>query len=307
MSVPRTTALVLGSLAVLVVGVAAAPADADRPQTGARSAGGTTCAGPTLHKADGAAWTCTFDDEFTGSRLDPAHWMPVTSSVSGLIAGGSGASMGCYTASANNIAVRGGHLDLTARKESRPLSCTSLGGAFSTRYTAGQVASTRRFSQTYGRFAIRAKFPAATVAGLQSTLWLWPQDAAATGLNGEIDVAEEYSRYADRVIPTLHYAYDPTTVDTATDTNVATNYNCMISNVSAFHEYALEWTPTTMTFSYDGKTCLVDNVKAAGPSPFDQPYFVILTQTLGIGTNVFDPARTPLPATTQVDWVRAWK
>ena len=41
--------------------------------------------------------------------------------------------------------------------------------------------------------------------------------------------------------------------------------------------------------------------------PFDQPFFVALTQALGVDTNVFNPATTPLPATTQVDYVRVWK
>jgi hypothetical protein len=42
------------------------------------------------------------------------------------------------------------------------------------------------------------------------------------------------------------------------------------------------------------------------PQPFDQPFFINLTQALGIGANLFDPATTPLPATTQVDYVRVW-
>jgi hypothetical protein len=44
-----------------------------------------------------------------------------------------------------------------------------------------------------------------------------------------------------------------------------------------------------------------------GSQPFDQPFMVVLTQALGITTNEFDPATTPLPATTQVDYVRVWK
>jgi hypothetical protein len=34
---------------------------------------------------------------------------------------------------------------------------------------------------------------------------------------------------------------------------------------------------------------------------------IALTQELGIGPNLFDPATTPLPATTSVDYVRVWK
>ena len=38
------------------------------------------------------------------------------------------------------------------------------------------VTTYNRFSQAYGRFEIRAKFPAATVQGLQSAFWLWPDN-----------------------------------------------------------------------------------------------------------------------------------
>jgi hypothetical protein len=66
-----------------------------------------------------------------------------------------------------------------------------------------------------------------------------------------------------------------------------------------------------MTISYDGQTCLVDTWKAAAPltgsAPFDQAFFLVLTQALGIGTNAYVNGRTPLPATTQVDYARIWK
>ena len=41
-------------------------------------------------------------------------------------------------------------------------------------------------------------------------------------------------------------------------------------------------------------------------APFDQPFIMSLTQALGIDSNAFDPNTTPLPATTQIDWVRVW-
>jgi beta-glucanase (GH16 family) len=136
---------------------------------------------------------------------------------------------------------------------------------------------------------------------------MWPQNSAASGSSGEIDIAEEYSQYADRVIPYVHYLADPIASLLTPNTNVVTNNHCLINNVNAFHEYTLEWTKGTLRMLYDGQTCLVDNVQTVGTSPFDQPFFMVLTQALGIGTNTFQPANTPLPATTQIDWVRIWK
>ena len=37
------------------------------------------------------------------------------------------------------------------------------------------------------------------------------------------------------------------------------------------------------------------------PQPFDQPFFINLTQALGLGTNNFNRA------TTEVQFVRVWK
>ncbi len=137
---------------------------------------------------------------------------------------------------------------------------------------------------------------------------MWPQNLPTTGLNGEIDIVEWYSQIPTLVMPTLHYRFDYATVDPVTNTNAATTWSCTMPNASsAFHEYAVEWTPARFVFSYDGQTCLTDNLDVSGTSPFDQPYFLALTQAMGNGTNALDPASSPLPATTQIDWVRAWK
>lgn len=271
------------------------------PSRLAASAVTTPYCGAALYKADGTAWHCSFDDEFAGTRLDTTKWIPIPTSLTGL-----SYANACFTYSANNINVSNGSLHLVARRESQPLTCKSPSGNFTTSYTAGQVATTGHFSQTYGLFAVRARFPAATVAGLQSSLWMWPQKLSTTKLRGEIDIAEEYSAYADRVIPYIHYDYDKTTSNLATNTNVVTR-NCLLSTVSAFHTYAAQWTTSTITIYIDGAVCLQDNLKPSGTSPFDQPFFINLTQALGVGNNAFAAKTTPLPATTDIDWVRVWK
>ena len=272
------------------------------PISVAASAATTTpYCGAALYKSDGTQWRCTFDDEFSGTQVDWSKWIPLPTSLTGLSYGGA-----CFTYSPNNIYVSGGALHLTARKESKPISCPAPSGAFTTRYTTGQVSTTGHFSQTYGLFAVRAKFPAATLAGLQSSLWMWPQDLASTGLHGEIDIAEEYSSSADRVIPYIHYAYDKATASAATNTNVVTR-NCPVASVSSFHTYVVQWSKTTITIYIDGAVCLQDNLLPSGTSPFDQPFFLNLTQALGSGNNAFSPITTPLPATTDIDWVRAWR
>jgi beta-glucanase (GH16 family) len=291
-----------------------------KPVRGGGSGGGTTggggttssgCGGEALAaKPDGTQWTCSFDDEFdstTGdaSSLNTSWWTPQVSATSGYATGWP--SVACYVNSPNNISVSGGALRLTVRKESSPFSC----GGYTTQYTSGMVSTYAHFNQTYGRFEVRAQLPPVTAAGLQETLWLWPVNSSLYGSwpgSGEIDFSEFYSQYSNLDIPYLHYNYDKTTTNKTTNTNVVTNY-CQIQ-LSQYNNYAVTWSPGSFTITINGNKCLVDNyVPTNGlvsPAPFNQPFFIALTQALGVGTNALTTS-TPLPATTSVDYVRVWK
>jgi beta-glucanase (GH16 family) len=284
--------------------------------TAASATTAPTCGGETVTAPNGTPMTCTFDDEFSSdtgdaTALDTSKWMPQLTANSGYTTGPVG-SRACYVDTPNNISVSGGFLNLTVRREARWFACKVGTRSFNTRYTAGMVSTYHLFSQTYGQFEVRAKLPDATVKGLQETLWLWPVDPTKYGAqpaSGEIDFAEFYSQYPNNDIPYIHYNYTSSTTNTSTNTNVVTSYNCLI-NYGVFNTYAALWQPGTITLFVNGKTCLTDNYVPSGglvsPQPFDQPFIIALTSALGVGTNALTSA-TPFPATTQVDYVRAWK
>ncbi|HJR24893.1 MAG TPA: glycoside hydrolase family 16 protein [Acidimicrobiales bacterium] len=258
--------------------------------------------GPQIKKADGSYWACTFVEDFDGDTLDGTTWIAQQTAQSSFAPGGA-----CYVDAPGNVSVSDGALHLTARQEAEPFVCPDPKGAFTTRYTAGSVSTFMRWSQAYGRFEVRAQFPGAKVQGLQSAIWLWPDKPTKYGpwpYSGEIDIAEAYSVHPDRVIPYIHY------VPMAGDSKVTNNY-CMIADVSDWNTYVVEWTTKTITIIYNGKVCTSTNWNPAlpllKPQPFDQPFMIALTQALGIGKNAFDPSLTPLPATTNVDYVRVWK
>jgi beta-glucanase (GH16 family) len=261
------------------------------------------CGSTQIRKSTGGYWQCSFSDDFGGGSLDSSKWLPQQTANSGYLNGLSA----CFVDSPNNISVSGGSLNLTARQEPSWFWCPMGMFGFPTQYTSGMVTSYGRFSQTYGRYAVRARVSAAKTPGLQSSFWLWPVDSSRYGAypaSGEIDFAELYSAYPDRAIPYIHYNA------AGADPHV-TNNDCLISDPSSFHNYAVEWTPSSMTFIYDGQTCLVDHWNPAAPlsapQPFDQPFFIALTQALGVGNNAFNPWTTPLPATTEIDYVRVWE
>jgi beta-glucanase (GH16 family) len=309
MRFPRQHPALLATLTATVVIAAFAGAAAThaaalvaRSTAIAAAAARPTCGGVKLAKPGGGLYVCTFDDEFNASTLDTSKWTAQLTSASGFHSGPE-----CFKNRPTNVSVSAGVLKLTARKATARFTCASPLGSYTTQYTSGSVSTYAKFSQAYGRFEVRAKVSASAVKGLQESFWLWPANAVKYGptwpASGEIDIAEIYSLHADRAIPFIHYnaaGYDP---------HVTNNY-CLISNIAAFHKYAVEWTPATIRVGYDGHTCLLDNWNPAGmvkPAPFDQPFMVALTQALGIGTNAFSATTTKLPATTQVDYVRVYK
>lgn len=290
MASPKRRLLALPVVLLAALGVCAVVS----PGTAADAA--SNCGGTRIAKPGGGYWTCSWDDEFGGTTLDLTKWTVQTSLWSGRTAG-----QACLADRPQNVYVNSGSLKLVVRKERTTFTCSTPSGGFTTQYTGAEVFSYSKFSQLYGRFEIRAAFPGAKVPGLQEALWMWPNNSTKYGAwpkSGEIDIAEAASLYPDRAIPFIHY-------NSGDDMNVTNNY-CKIANLNYFHKYTLIWTPTNMTIQFDGKTCVSDNLPSNG-IPFDQPFFLAMTQGLGVSPNYFTPDKTPLPGVTKIDYVRVWK
>lgn len=246
----------------------------------------------------GGVYTCTFDDEFTGTTLDTTKWEPHRTAVSGMTT----PNRDCYVALPGNISVSYGALHLSARQVDTPFTCDSPRGDFKTDTTAGSVSTRARFSQAFGRFEFRARLPQATVPGVHSALWLNPSENyyGAWPRSGEVDVAEWFSADSSNVYSVLHYGGQ----------RAGVSQKCAMTTPSDWHTYALEWTPTTMRFIYDGVDCWTTGWKPAwplkAPAPFDRPFNTVMSQVFGGGWNA-PTSLTPTVATMDVDWVRVWK
>ena len=259
------------------------------------------CGGQAPPTADGGTYLCTFSDEFDGIALDRSKWLVAQTAFSGMRSPNSD----CFVDDPDNVSVAGGLLHLTARVEERPFLCLDPLSSLIATTTAGSITTRGRFAQTYGRFEFRARMPATNVQGTHSALWLYPNSNlyGAWPNSGEIDVAEWYSAIPDHAYPSVHYAGE--------DHDLSSGHDCIVPTANtAFHHYAVEWTPTGMRFYYDGRLCFrhspTPDAPLAGSQPFDQPFNVVLTQVYGGLWNA-PTDRTPDSVTMEVDWVRVWE
>ena len=291
-SISRLAACVL--LVALFHSVDSPASAASRPRGPAPDCGATET------KPTGKPWRCTFADDFGGTALDATKWQPLTTESTNLRGGDD-----CWVDDSKNIAVADGFLRLTSQREDDPFTCTTADGATEeSRISSGSVSTFGRFAQAYGRWDIRARFPKVMLPGSQSRLWLTPFDDSygAWPASGEIDLAEYYSLYPDRVVPYIQYKL-------ASADSTETNTRCYVTDPWNFHTYSMVWDAERIVITIDGATCVDHKIQPKSPlsgsQPFDQPFVLNLAQAMGVGMNT--PIEgTPLPLTTEVDYVRVW-
>jgi beta-glucanase (GH16 family) len=265
------------------------------------------CAGQAPRKPDGTRWRCSFYDDFSGTKLNRHKWGVVRTAQNGFHIGPE-----CYVDKRDTVSVSHGALHLTVHRTAAPFTCVASPNGrkhYQSQDVAGSLTTMDTFTQTYGRYQIRAAFPATKIGGLHSAIWMFPKKISRVAFGndyGEIDIAEYFTRWPGRSIPVLHYKQSA-----AVPQSEWTNNQCWISHPERFHNYTLEWTPDTITISYDGKVCVRNDNwtprwPLKHPAPFDKPFALILTQGLGVRGNSPTDA-TPLPATMHVDWVRVWR
>jgi len=283
-------------LSVTLLGSWSALADSDAPATASR-----TVATKSVAKAGKLVWRDEFNG-VTGSAPSSARW--------GFQTGGNGwgnKELQCYTNSRSNSALDGsGHLVIRAVHHKTSFKCAD---GSKNKWTSAKLTTEGKFSQKYGRLEVRAKLP--TGKGTWPAFWGlginnkqvgWPR-------SGEIDVMEYIGNRPTESSASISSERRPG--------QPAPNHRYFQAKykvasqalTKAFHTYAVDWTPTSMTYSRDGKIfgrVTKAQVTKTAKWPFDQKFFLVLNLAMGGNYGKKVPASLTATQKYTVDYVRVY-
>jgi beta-glucanase (GH16 family) len=243
-------------------------------------------------------WKLAWSDEFndpSGTAPDPARW---TYDIGG--DGFGNHELEYYTARPENVTIKEGSLEITARKE----AYTGPDGV--TRdFTSARLKSYGLFSQQYGRFEARIKMPEGH--GMWPAFWMLGQNIGQTGWPecGEIDIMENVGFEPSSVHGTIHGpGYSG-----AQGIGAAFKLPEGKKFSDDYHIFGMEWGPDSIRFSVDDEvynTVTRKSLPNGAPWVYDHPFFLLLNLAVGGDWPGPPDATTRFPQTMKIDWIRAY-
>jgi len=249
-------------------------------------------------------WVPVWQDEFNGTKIDPAKW---AHEVNGY--GGGNNELQFYSESPKYSYLKNGHLHLSLYRDSH----TTVDGKTQP-YSSARLRTLYRGDWTYGKIEIRAKLPSGQ--GIWPAIWMLPSNSPYGGwaAGGEIDIMESRGSEVDKTIGTLHFGDKwPKNIHKGGETKFPGK-----NAAEDFHLYAIEWKQDEISWFLDGRKWQTISKKdwfsAAAPksetAPFDSPFHLLLN--LAAGGNFFNgsdqsPNKLPdsaFPQTMLIDYVR---
>ncbi len=211
-----------------------------------------------------AQWTLEWSDEFnyTGSP-DEASW-----NMENWTPGWVNDEVQAYTDRIENAYVENGHLTIAALKD-------NYNGWT---WTSARLQTAGKHDALYGRIEVRAILPEGT--GTWPAIWMLPTDWVYGNWPtcGEIDIME-------------HVGFDPGVVHASCHTesynhtiNTQVTFQTLVPDYStAYHVYAIEWTPDALKMFVDDNNYFIFENEHTGYAawPFDKPFHLILNVAMG--------------------------
>ncbi|MBQ2123273.1 MAG: glycoside hydrolase family 16 protein [Bacteroidaceae bacterium] len=170
----------------------------------------------------------------------------------------------------------------------------------------GGIKSNNRFGFTYG--IVEGRILSNPWIGNFPAFWMMPEDQSAGWPDcGEIDIWETI----DEQQRSWHTVHSNWTYDLGKTGNPQSSFNVAV-DLSRYHTYRLEWTPTTLVWFVDGKEVgrytksSSESDLAQGQWPFDKHFHLILNQSVGNGAWAAN-ADVKHTYETRFDWVRVYQ
>lgn len=219
---------------------------------------------------DQGTYTLVWSDEFDADGLpDETKWGYDAGDGCPILCGWGNDELQYYTERRlENARIEDGHLVVEARRE-----------PFGTReYTSARLVTKGKGDWLYGRIEIRAELPSGT--GTWPAMWLLPTDRVYGDwpASGEIDVMEHVGFAPDSVFAAVHTASYNHVLGTQRTGRVR-----VPDAETAFHVYAIEWTPQRIDFYVDDERFFAFLKEGTDSAvwPFDQAFHLILNIAVG--------------------------
>lgn len=254
-----------------------------------------------VYRSDAAFPRLVWSDEFdVEGRPDPEKWVHQTRPP--LAGGWFNGEQQHYTDRAANSFVSGETLKIVARAERYETEGSVRP------YTSARLNST--FAFTYGRVEARAKLP--VEGGTWPAIWTLGANINELGNPfgteygdvgwpdcGEIDILEQRGWDKQNTIAYFHWGNTRTGAyeSEGSDLSVPTS-------TSAWHVYALEWTPESLQIFVDDD--LVHELANTEDRPYDNPHYILLNVAMG-GNLGGEIPEGFTEATLEIDYVRVYQ
>ncbi|MFJ1598643.1 lectin [Streptomyces sp. NPDC088261] len=242
-----------------------------------------------------AAAAVTFNDDFNGpagSGVDGSKWQLETGDNV------NNHERQYYTSGTNNAALDGaGNLVIQARKEN-PNNYQCWYGRCE--YTSARLNTANKFSAQYGRVESRIKIPRGQ--GIWPAFWMLGNGGGGWPAQGEIDIMENVGFEPSTVHGTLHGP------GYSGSEGIGAGYTLPGGQqfADAFHTFAIDWAPNSITWSVDGNVYQRRTPADLGGDAwvFNKSFFMILNLAVG-GYWPGDPnGSTVFPQYMVIDYVR---
>lgn len=180
----------------------------------------------------------------------------------------------------------------TSKETLSAKQCSVSGGILTITGLANQAGTTCGMAwqqdRTFGRWEIRARFPAPADHDFNPVFLLWPEDDANWAQTGEIDFAEEYDPARQYVESWLH----------GPGNTEGGYFKSKPIDLTQWHNFAVDWQSDRITLYIDGEPwgAYLD------PKFIPQkPMHLVIQQNYNRRR-----AGTPLQSSVQIDWVRLY-